>query len=287
VLLLDIVAAPLVDLAKSTIDEIPDMFTLFVIYILARYLIKLVRLFFENIENGLINIPNFEPDWIWPTYRIARVLFTLASIVVAYPYIPGSGSDAFKGMTILFGVLLSFGSNSVVSNLLAGLFVIYRRSVSIGDRVQIGEWTGDVESVTFLETQLRSDFNELISIPNATILNSEVKNFNRVGGTTGLVVSTVVGIGYEEPQKKIARLLIEAAKKTSGVKMRPGPRVLRRSLNSFDVTYQLNAYVKLDQNLVKVHSDLNENVLDALHGAGVQIMTPAYIADPVEAKIPG
>jgi small-conductance mechanosensitive channel len=243
-------------------------------------------LFFENIENGLIKIRNFEPGWVWPTYRIVRVLFILAAIIVAYPYIPGSGSDAFKGMTILFGVLLSFGSNSVVSNLLAGLFVIYRRSVNIGDRVQIGEWTGDVESVTFLETQLRSDFNELISIPNATILNSEVKNFSRAGETTGLVVSTVVGIGYEEPQEKITRLLIQAAKKTKGVKVRPGPRVLRLSLNSFDISYQLNAYVEPGQNLVKLHSDLNENVLDELHGAGVQIMTPAYMADPVDAKIP-
>jgi small-conductance mechanosensitive channel len=158
--------------------------------------------------------------------------------------------------------------------------------VSIGDRVQIGEWTGDVESVTFLETQLRSDFNELISIPNATILNSEVKNFSRTGATSGLIVCTVVGIGYDEPQEKITRLLIQAAKKTKGVKARPGPRVLRLSLNSFDISYRVNAYVKKGQDIVRLHSDLNENVVDELHGAGVQIMTPAYIADPAEAKIP-
>ncbi len=150
----------------------------------------------------------------------------------------------------------------------------------------VADWQKPHQAVTFLETQLRSDFNELISIPNATILNSEVKNFSRTGTTPGLVVSTVVGIGYDEPQAKITRLLINAAKKTKGVKVRPGPVVLRRSLNSFDVSYQLNAHVKLDQNLVRLHSKLNENVLDALHGAGVQIMTPAYIADPAEVKIP-
>lgn len=285
-LLLDIVAAPLVDLVNTAIGEIPDIFTLVVIIFITRYLLKLVRLFFDNIENGLIKIGNFERDWIWPTYWLARVILVLMTVVVAYPYIPGSSSDAFKGMTILFGVLLSFGSNSIVSNLLAGLFVIYRRSVNIGDYVQIGEWNGDVESVTFLETQLRSDFNELISIPNATILNSEVKNFSRTGATTGLIVSTVVGIGYDEPQAKITRLLIQAARKTKGVKVRPGPCVLRLSLNAFDISYRLNAYVKKGENIVRLHSDLNENVLDELHGAGVQIMTPAYIADPAEAKIP-
>jgi len=285
-ILLDVIAAPLIELVESAFDMIPSLFTLVVIIFLTRYLLKLIRLFFENIENGLIEIKNFELTWVWPTYRIVRVLFILVAIVVAYPYIPGSGSDAFKGMTILFGVLLSFGSNSVVSNLLSGLFVIYRRSVNIGDRVQIGELTGDVESVSLLETQLRSDLNELISIPNATMLNSEIKNFSQTGATSGLIVRTLVGIGYDEPQEKITRLLIQAAKKTKGVKAQPEPGVLRLSLNSFDISYQVNASVEPGQNLVHLVSDLNKNVVDELHGAGVQIMTPAYMGDPADAKIP-
>jgi small-conductance mechanosensitive channel len=286
VLLLDIIAAPLIGLAIAAVGEIPDLITMVVIIILTRYFLKLVRLFFENIENGLIKIQNFNPAWTWPTYRIVRVLFILAAIVVAYPFIPGSGTDAFKGMTILLGVLFSFGSSSVVANLLSGLFVIYRRSVNIGDRVQIGALIGEVESVSLLETQLRSDFNELISIPNATMLNSELTNFSRTGATPGLIVNTVVGIGYDEPQERIAQLLIQAAKKTTGVKARPEPRVLRLSLNSFDISYRVNAHAKPGQDLVKLASDLNENVVDTLHGAGVQIMTPAYMADPVDAKIP-
>lgn len=286
VFLLDFIAAPLIELIRAAVGEIPDLFTLVVIIIVTRYFLKLVRLFFENAENGLIELPNFDRAWIWPTYRIVRVLVILAAIVVAYPYIPGSGTDAFKGMTILLGVLFSFGSSSVVANLLSGLFVIYRRSVNIGDRVLVGALTGEVESVSLLETQLRSDFNELISIPNAKMLNSELTNFSRTGATPGLIVNTVIGIGYDEPQEKIAQLLIQAAKKTTGVKAKPEPRVLRLSLNSFDISYRVIAHAKSGQDLVQLASDLNENVVDTMHGAGVQIMTPAYMADPVDAKIP-
>jgi len=184
------------------------------------------------------------------------------------------------------GAFLSFGSNSVVSNLLSGLFVIYRRSVNIGDRIQVGELVGRVESVSLLETQLRSDLNELISIPNTKILNSEVRNFSRTGASPGLIVTSVVGIGYDEPQEQIARLLIQAAKKTKAIKAIPEPTVHRVSLNSFDISYRVNAYAEPSHDPLQLSSDLNANVVDILHGAGVQIMTPAYMADPVETKIP-
>ena len=285
-LLLNKIAAPLIELARAAGREIPEMITLVVIILLTRYFLKLARAFFENIENGLIEIPNFDRDWIWPTYRIFRALVIVAAIVVAYPYIPGSHTAAFQGIAVLLGAFLSFGSNSVVSNLLSGLFVIYRRSVNIGDRIQVGELVGRVESVSLLETQLRSDFNELISIPNTKILNSEVRNFSRTGASPGLIVTSVVGIGYDEPQDQIARLLIQAAKKTKGIKAIPEPTVHRVSLNRFDISYRVNAYAEPSHDPLQLSSDLNANVVDILHGAGVQIMTPAYMADPVETKIP-
>jgi small-conductance mechanosensitive channel len=217
-ILLDTLAGPFLALGAAALAEIPDLLTLVVIILIARYLSKLLWLFFLNIENGLIVLRNFEPEWIWPTHRLARAVLILVAIVVAYPYIPGSGTDAFKGMTILLGVLVSIGSNSVASNLLAGLVVVYKRSVNIGDRIRVGDVIGDVERVSLLDTQIRSLKNEMVSLPNSTLLNNQVTNFTRAGETPDLLIHTTVGIGYDEPRGKVERLLVKAARETLGLK---------------------------------------------------------------------
>jgi small-conductance mechanosensitive channel len=217
-ILLDTLAGPFLALGAAALAEIPNLLTLVVIILIARYLSKLLWLFFLNIENGLIVLRNFEPEWIWPTHRLARAVLILVAIVVAYPYIPGSGTDAFKGMTILLGVLVSIGSNSVASNLLAGLVVVYKRSVNIGDRIRVGDVIGDVERVSLLDTQIRSLKNEMVSLPNSTLLNNQVTNFTRAGETPDLLIHTTVGIGYDEPRGKVERLLVKAARETLGLK---------------------------------------------------------------------
>jgi len=284
--LLDTLAAPLIALAAAAIAQIPDLLTLLIIILITRYLLKLLRLFFQNIENGVFVLRNFEPDWVWPTYRIVRTVLILCAIIVSYPYIPGSGSDAFKGMTILLGVLISIGSNSVISNLLAGLVVIYKRSINIGDRIQVGEVIGYVERVSLLETQIRSLKNEMVSLPNSTLLSSQVTNFTQTGETPGLLIHTTVGIGYDEPRREVERLLVEAARETPGLKTDPAPFVLRTELASHDVKYQLNAYRVEGGDPEVIRSELHARILDRFNEEGVQIMTPFYVGDPAEPKIP-
>ncbi len=284
--LLDTLAAPLIALGAAAIAQIPDLLTLLIIILITRYLLKILRLFFQNIENGVFVLRNFEPDWVWPTYRIARTVLIICAIIVSYPYIPGSGSDAFKGMTILLGVLVSIGSNSVVSNLLAGLVVIYKRSINIGDRIRVGEVIGDVERVSLLETQIRSLKNEMVSLPNSTLLSSQVTNFTRTGETPGLLIHTTVGIGYNEPRREVERLLVEAARETPGLKTDPAPFVLRTELASHDVKYQLNAYRVEGGDAEVIRSELHARILDRFNEEGVQIMTPFYVGDPAEPKIP-
>ncbi|MEM9060689.1 MAG: mechanosensitive ion channel domain-containing protein [Pseudomonadota bacterium] len=285
-LLLDTIGAPLIALGEAALAEIPDLITLIVIILISRYFLKLLRLFFENVENGIIKFADFDPDWVWPTHRICRVLFIIISVIIAYPYIPGSGTEAFQGMTIFLGILVTLSSNSIASNLLAGLFVIYKRSVNIGDRIRVGDVIGNVEQVSLLDTHLRTLKNELLSVPNSKLIGDSVTNYTRIAGTSGLIVHATVGIGYDEPADKVEQLLLDAASATKGLKTTPKPFVLKTQLGSHDVSYEINAYAKVGFDPIDIRSELNTHVLDSFNAADVQIMTPFYVSDPSEPKIP-
>ena len=253
----------------------------------AVYVIKGMRVFFDAVEAGTFDHGRFRKHWVNPTFNIARVVVILIALVFAVPYIPGSDSAAFQGLTILVGAMLSLGANSVVSNMLAGLFVIYRRSTSIGDRIQIGDHIGDVVQIKLMETHLKSIKNELISIPNAQLMNSDVVNFSKKTDGNGLLLHTTVGIGYEEPPEKVEAMLIEAANRTKGIKAKPEPFVLWTALADYAINYQINGYTTRGSIIPKIRSDLHRNIVAVFNENNVQIMTPSYMADPPEPENPG
>ncbi|WP_037310032.1 mechanosensitive ion channel family protein [Ruegeria halocynthiae] len=285
-LLLTYLTQPVLLIFKGIISYIPNLIMLGLIAWLATYIIKGMRVFFDAVEAGTFDMGDFEKHWVNPTFNIARVVVILISLVFAVPYIPGSDSAAFQGLTILVGAMLSLGANSVVSNMLAGLFVIYRRSTSIGDRIQIGEHIGDVVQIKLMETHLKSIKNELISIPNAQLMNSDVVNFSKKTDGSGLLLHTTVGIGYEEPSEKIEAMLIEAANRTKGIKAKPEPFVLWTALADYAINYQINGYTTRGSIIPKIRSDLHRNIVAVFNENNVQIMTPSYIADTPEPKIP-
>ena len=276
---------PVLDMAVAAVGEIPDLIVLAGIFFLARYVLKNVRLVFVNIEVGTIKISGFDVAWTWPTYRIIRVVVVIFAMVFAYPYVPGSGTAAFQGISIFLGIVLSLGSSSIISNLLAGLFVIYRRGVSLGDLINVGGQIGKVESMLVLETLLRTPHNELVSIPNSQLLGANLINYSKPGNTPGVIVTTRAGIGYEEPHAKIETLLLEAVARTDDLKATPAPFVLRSKLADFAVFYEVNAFPTTVDALPQTKSDLNANILDVFNERRVQIMTPSYMADPSEPKI--
>ena len=285
-LLLTYVSEPLINVLLGFASYLPNLITLIIIALVTRYVIQALQLFMDNVEAGTFEWKNFEPHWVRPTFNIARFAIIVIAVVFAYPYIPGSDSRAFQGLTILAGIMVSLGSNTVVSNMMAGLFVIYRRSTNIGDRIKVGDQIGDVVEIKLMETLLKSVKNEMISIPNAQLLNSEVVNYSRKIDGRGLIVHTTVGIGYEEPQDKVEAMLIAAANRTNGIKKSPGPFVLWTGLADFAINYQINAYTTRGSSLPKLLSDLHRNIVDVFNENGVQIMTPSYEADPPEPKIP-
>ncbi len=279
------VVGPFRNLGLGLAEEFPNLVFLVVLFVAVRYLLKLVRLFFSRLADGTVVLPEFEAEWAWPTYRLARLLLVAFALIVAYPYIPGSESGAFKGVSIFIGVLFSLGSSSLIGNLIAGYSMTYRRTFKVGDRIKVGEYIGDVEQRRLLVTYLRTPKNEEVVIPNSLILNGEVVNYSALAQQPGLILHTTVGIGYETPWRQVEAMLVEAALRTPGLLPEPPPFVLQKGLEDFSVTYEINAYCHKPQAMNRIYTDLHRNILDLFNEYGVQIMTPAYEMDPKSPKV--
>ncbi|MDO9596099.1 MAG: mechanosensitive ion channel family protein [Azoarcus sp.] len=283
--LIDLLVHPLRTIGLGFIAALPDLIFLAVLFVLVRYVLKLIKHFFDNVAVGQLTLADFEPEWALPTYRLVKVLLIAITAVVAYPYIPGSDSDAFKGMSLLLGVIVSLGSSSVIGNVIAGYTMTYRRVFKLGDRVRIGEHLGDVHEARLLVTHLRTLKNEIVAIPNSLILGGEVVNYSKLAGKEGLILHTTVGIGYETPWRQVEAMLLEAAARTPDLLREPPPFVMHQKLGDFCVEYEINAYCKDAHAMFRLYTELQRNILDVFNEYGVQIMTPAYEGDPVDPKI--
>lgn len=276
---------PLESLWLGFVAALPNLIFLAILWIVTGYLLKILRAIFRAIQFGRIRLEGFESEWAIPTYKIVRVLVIAFAVVVAYPYIPGSDSLAFKGVSVFVGVLLSLGSSSFIANLLAGVSMTYRGAFREGDRIRVGETVGIVEDMKVMITRVRTPKNEIVVIPNSKILNTDVTNYSQLAKTRGLLLHSTVGIGYDAPWRQIEAMLIEAAHRTPGLDREPQPFVLQTSLGDFAIEYQINAFCKDVSNLPQIYSDLHSNIQDVFNEYGVQIMSPAYVADPESAKV--
>ncbi len=283
--LFDLVTTPLIRLGAALVDAIPNVIFLVILFFMLRFGLRLIRLFFSAVARQRIRLEGFEPEWADPTYKILRFAVIAFGIIVAYPYIPGSDSAAFKGVSIFVGVLFSLGSSSAISNIIAGYMMTYRRAFRVGDRVRIGDTLGDVVETRVQVTHLRTPKNEEVVIPNSLLLNSQVVNYSSFEDDEGLVLHTTVGIGYETPWRQVEALLKMAAQRTDGVGRTPEPFVLQKSLGDFCVVYELNVYTRSARRMNQLYSDLHRQILDVFNEYGVQIMTPAYEADTPEPKL--
>ena len=283
--LIDMVIEPLKTMGNGILNYIDNIIFLIILFFVVRYILNLLRAMFSAIRSGRLTFVGFEREWAWQTYRLVRLLVLAFAVVVAYPYIPGSSSDAFKGVSLFLGVLFSLGSSSVISNVIAGYTMTYRRAFKVGDRVKIGEAIGDVDEIRLLVTHVRSLKNEDIVIPNSTILNAEVTNYSALARENGLILHTTVGIGYEVPWRQVEAMLLQAAQRTAGILTEPQPFVLQKSLGDYAVNYELNCYCDNAQQMMGLYSALHENIQDVFNEYEVQIMTPSYRTDTPQPKI--
>ncbi len=257
---------------------LPNLVTLILIFIFARYVLRLLRFFNEGIQAGKIKIIGLHKELAEPTYQLLRILTIALAVVAAYPYLPGSDSPVFRGITIFVGFLLSVGSTALVTNVVSGVVLTYTRGMRIGDRVKIGDTVGDVIERTLLVTRIRTIKNVVVSIPNSMVLNNEIINYSAPSVKESLILHTGVTIGYDVPWRQVHDLLIQAALATGNIQHAPKPFVLQTSLDDYYVSYELNAYTIDPKLMAGTYSDLHQNIQDGFNAASVEIMSPAYTA---------
>lgn len=267
---------------------LPNIFFILVIVVITHFVNRFSRFFFTQIEKKTIIIPGFFPEWADASFKIVRFLTIAFAAVVAFPYLPGSESPAFKGISVFLGVLFSLGSTSSVANVVAGVILTYMRAFKLGDRVKIADTMGDVIEKTLLVTRVRTIKNVDITIPNAMVLGSHIVNYSSSAKEYGLILHTSVTIGYDVPWRQVHECLITAAKATENILELPEPFVFQKSLDDFYVNYELNAYTEKPSVMAKIYSDLHQNIQDTFNEAGIEIMSPHYaqIRDGSRTTIP-
>jgi small-conductance mechanosensitive channel len=277
--------APLKLIGRGLAVHLPNVVFLVVLFFVIRVILRIIRLFFDAVARRDVKLTGFEREWAGPTYKIIRLGVIAFGVIVAYPYIPGSGSAAFQGVSVFVGIVFSLGSSTAIANIIAGYMLTYRRAFKVGDRVQIGEAFGDVEEVRLQVTHLRSLKNEEFVIPNSQVLSSNVMNYSSLARTRGLILHTEVGIGYGTPWRQVEAMLLAAAARTEGLASEPPPFVLEKALREFAVIYELNVYCQDPQRMLPLYAELHRHILDVFNEHGVQIMVPAYEGDPATPKI--
>lgn len=269
---------PVKSILVGIVSYIPNLFTTFVICLAIRYLVRLFRYLAGEVQSERLKLRGFYPDWAIPTYHIIRFLLYAFMIAMIYPYLPGSNSGVFQGISVFVGLIVSLGSSTVIGNIIAGLVITYMRPFKIGDRIKLNDTTGNVIEKTPLVTRIRTPKNEVVTIPNSFVMSSHTVNFSQSAREYGLIIHSEVSIGYDVPWRKVNKLLIEAALNTPGVVDDPRPFILSTSLNDWYPVYQVNAYIKDADKLAQIYSDLHQSIQDRFNEEGIEIMSPHYMA---------
>ncbi len=277
--LLLLIWSPFSAILLSVWNYLPNLFTIVVIYFVMRYVIRFVGYVFSEIEAEKLNVGGFHADWASPTYSIIRFLLYAFMFVLIFPYLPGSDSQIFQGVSVFIGILFSLGSSTAIANMVAGLVITYMRPFKIGDRIKIADTVGIVLEKTLLVTRIRNVRNEIITIPNSSVLSGNTVNYTTEAASSGLVIHTSVTIGYDVPWRETHQALIDAALKTNHLLKEPQPFVWQTSLDDFYVSYQLNAYTQQPNLVFAIYSELHQNIQDIFNERGIEIMSPHYRAE--------
>lgn len=261
---------------SSFLNYLPNIVYIAIVILLLRFFNRCSRFIFKNIEQDNISFPGFYREWAKPTQQIIRFIAFIFALAVIFPLLPGSSSPAFQGISIVVGLLVSLGSTAAVANIMAGLALTYTRAFRVGDRVSIGDITGDVLEKSIMVTRLKTAKKENITIPNSTVLDSKITNFSASVAKGGLILHVSISIGYEVPWEKIHELMLAAAAMTENVLTDPAPFVLQTKLDDFYVVYELNAHTNIPKLIPITYSKLYQNLLVTFREGEVDITSPHY-----------
>lgn len=274
--LLSYVIKPIKSMGRNVIDYLPNLFIIIIIIFIFKYIHKFIRSVAEQVATGKISIKGFYPDWAYPTANLASGLCYIFMFILIFPYLPKSDSQIFQGVSVFAGIMLSLGSTSIVGNLVAGLVITYMRPFKMGDRIKIGEHTGDVIEKTALVTRIKTPKNEIITIPNSNVMSAQTVNYSHSAREHGLILYTTIGAGYHVPWQKVHEMLYEVANRTEHVSKRQKPFILQDKFNDFYVEYQLNVYIRDAKLTAKIYSDMRQHAQDVFAENGIEMVSPHY-----------
>jgi small-conductance mechanosensitive channel len=272
-------------LALRFAHALPGLFTVALIFLIARFFVRLINALFDGVEHQRFSLPWVYPETAQPTRRLFNGLIWLFALIVAYPYLPGSGTDAFKGVSVFIGLVISLGSSGVVNQIMSSFMITYSRALRLGDYVRVGDIEGTVTHVGMLSTKVKTPRREEVTIPNAVLVSHTTTNFSKFAESEGVYVPTPVTIGYDAPWRQVEALLLMAAERTPCVRREPKPVVFQTALQDFYVQYTLLVSLERPDRRGPVLNTLHANIQDAFNEYGVQIMSPNYEADPAAPKI--
>jgi small-conductance mechanosensitive channel len=272
------ILTPLKDIVIGTVRYIPNLFKIVIIVLITHYVLRLMKFFSTQIARGRLVLHGFYADWAEPTFKILQVLLWAFTVAIVYPYLPGSESRVFQGVSVFVGLIFSFGSTSAIGNMVAGLVITYMRPFKIGDRVQIKETTGFVVEKNLMVVRLRTHKNEYVTFPNMLILGSSITNYNTSSDddAEGLILYAEVTFGYATPWETVHEILINAALATAHVQKKPKPFVLQTGLDNFYARYQINCYTKEVDKVPAIYALLFENIQNGFHEAGMDMTCANY-----------
>jgi small-conductance mechanosensitive channel len=271
-------------MALGIVDAVPGLFTAAVMFLIARFLTHLVGIWFKGVEEGRVRARWIHPETAQPTRRLLTGAIWIFALVLAYPNLPGSQSDAFKGVSVFLGLMLTLGSSGLVNQVMSGFMLTYSRALRLGDYVRIGEVEGTVTHVGVLSTKIRTPWTEEVTVPNAVVVGQTTTDYSRLA-ESGVLTPTVVTIGYDAPWRQVQALLLSAAARTPGLKKQPEPMVLQSALQDYYVKYTLLVALERQELRVFTLHDLHANIQDLFNEYGVQIMSPNYVVDPKTPKV--
>jgi len=272
------------DFGRGALAAIPGLIAVVIVIFLARWCVRVLNVVFKEMDRGRLSLPGVERETARTTQTLLIAAVWLFALVVAYPFIPGSDTEAFKGLSVLVGLMITLGSTGLINQVISGLFVIYSRSLRPGDYVRIGDIEGQVMNVGFLATKLKTPRQEEITMPHSVLVGAATTNYSHLAGDNGMVVTVSVTIGYDVPWRQVHSLLLLGAARTRGIRSEPAPRVLQRELSDFYVQYHLMAHLQEGENRAEVMSELHAQIQDAFNEFGAQIMSPHFESQP-EKKI--
>jgi small-conductance mechanosensitive channel len=271
----------------AILHAIPDLLTAAAIFFLAYWLTKLSKGFFNQIASRRGQSGFLDADLAEPSHKIISAVIWLFALAMSYPYLPGSDSEAFKGLSVLVGLMLSLGASSIVSQGASGLILTYSRTFRVGEYVRIGDVEGTVTYLGIFNTRIRTGMGEELTLANSTVFSTTTRNYSRASNAGGYILDTTVTIGYDTPWRQVEAMLLEAADNTHGLCADPAPRVYQTALSDFYPEYRLVCHAISGQprNRAQALNDLHANIQDAFNRYGVQIMSPHYVLDPNTEKL--